>query len=83
MNSCPRTFKADKLAKKILKEAIAESEEIESVKVDKRFVHSCTKLEVTQMSSTSKSMAKRWIREGEQAVSLYPENRWFRYWCSS
>ena len=28
------------------------------------------------MSSTSKSMAKRWIREGEQAVSLYPENRW-------
>lgn len=32
---CPRTFKADKVAKKILKEAIAESEDIESVKVDK------------------------------------------------
>ena len=28
------------------------------------------------MSSTSRSMAKRWIREGEQSVSLYPDNRW-------
>lgn len=32
---CPRSFKADKVAKKVLKEAIAESDEIESVKVDK------------------------------------------------
>lgn len=32
---CPRSFKADKVAKKVLKEAIAESDEIESVKVDR------------------------------------------------
>lgn len=32
---CPRSFKADKVAKKVLKEAIAESDEIESIKVDK------------------------------------------------
>lgn len=32
---CPRSFKADKVAKKVLKEAIAESDDIESVKVDK------------------------------------------------
>ena len=32
---CPRSFKADKVAKKVLKEAIADSDDIESVKVDK------------------------------------------------